>query len=69
MRLLDSLVKRQVWIKYFRDLCIGCGACGLGCPNGALHLEPVSKEEWFQVPSSFFGWEEARIKSIGMKEK
>jgi len=53
---------------YYRDLCVGCGSCGIGCPNGALHLEPVSEEEWFHVPSSFFGWEEARIKSMGMEK-
>ncbi len=39
---------------YNRDLCVGCGSCGLGCPSGALHLEPVSEEEWvpvcFQLP-------------------
>ena len=51
---------------YNRDKCVGCGSCGLGCPSGALHLEPVSEEEWFQVASSFIGWEEARIKNMGM---
>jgi electron transport complex protein RnfB len=49
---------------YYRDLCVGCGSCGQGCPSGALHLEPVSEEEWFHVPSSFIGWEEARIKNM-----
>ena len=29
---------------YHRDKCVGCGACGMGCPSGALHLEPVSEE-------------------------
>ena len=38
---------------YNRDLCVGCGSCGLGCPSGALHLEPVSEEEWVPVCSSF----------------
>jgi hypothetical protein len=33
----------------------------MGCPTGALHLEPVSEEEWFHVPSSFQEWEERRI--------
>ena len=51
---------------YNRDKCVGCGSCGLGCPSGALHLEPVSEKEWIQVASSFFGWEEARIKNMGM---
>jgi len=51
---------------YNRDKCVGCGSCGLGCPSGALHLEPVPAEEWIQVAPSFFGWEEARIKNMGM---
>jgi electron transport complex protein RnfB len=49
---------------YNRDKCVGCGSCGLGCPSGALQLEPVSEEEWIQVASSFIGWEEARIKNM-----
>ncbi len=49
---------------YNRDRCVGCGACGMGCQSGALHLEPVSEAEWFHVPSSFIGWEEARIKNM-----
>jgi NAD-dependent dihydropyrimidine dehydrogenase PreA subunit len=53
---------------YNRDKCVGCGSCGLGCPSGALHLEPVSEKEWIQVASSFFGWEEARVKNMGMVE-
>jgi hypothetical protein len=36
----------------------------MGCQSGALHLEPVSEAEWFHVPSSFIGWEEARIKNM-----
>jgi NAD-dependent dihydropyrimidine dehydrogenase PreA subunit len=51
---------------YNRNLCVGCGSCGLGCPSGALHLEPVSEEEWLPVASSFQEWEEARIKNMGM---
>ena len=51
---------------YNRDLCVGCGSCGLGCPSGALHLEPVSEEEWSHVASSFQEWEEARLKNMGM---
>ena len=58
--------KRSV---YHRDLCVGCGACGLGCPSGALHLEPVSEEEWFHVPSSFIGWEEKRLEYLSAQEK
>jgi len=49
---------------YHRDLCVGCGACGMGCPTESLHLEPVSKEEWFQVPSSFQEWEERRLEFL-----
>ena len=51
---------------YNRNLCVGCGSCGLGCPSGALHLEPVSEEEWLPVASSFQEWEEARLKNMGM---
>jgi NAD-dependent dihydropyrimidine dehydrogenase PreA subunit len=51
---------------YNRNKCVGCGSCGMGCPSGALHLDPVSEEEWVQVPSSFIGWEEARIRNMGM---
>jgi NAD-dependent dihydropyrimidine dehydrogenase PreA subunit len=51
---------------YNRDLCVGCGSCGLGCQSGALHLEPVSEEEWVPVCSSFQEWEETRLKNMGM---
>jgi NAD-dependent dihydropyrimidine dehydrogenase PreA subunit len=51
---------------YNRDLCVGCGSCGLGCESGALHLEPVSEEEWVPVCSSFQDWEETRLKNMGM---
>ncbi len=46
---------------YHRDKCVGCGACGMGCPTQSLHLEPVSEEEWFHVPSSFQEWEDRRM--------
>jgi Na+-translocating ferredoxin:NAD+ oxidoreductase subunit B len=49
---------------YHRDLCVGCGSCGMGCPSGALHLEPVSEEEWYHVPSNFTEWEERRLKFL-----
>jgi hypothetical protein len=41
----------------------------MGCPSGALHLEPVSEEEWFHVPSSFIGWEEKRLEYLAAQEK
>jgi ferredoxin len=50
--------------EYNREKCVGCGACVMGCPNGALHLEPVSEEEWYHVPSSFMEWEERRLKFL-----
>ncbi len=53
---------------YHRELCYGCGACGQGCPSGALHLEPVSEEEWFHVPSSFLEWEERRLKFLAAEK-
>ena len=49
---------------YHPEKCVGCGSCGLGCPSGALHLEPVSEEEWFHVPSNFQEWEERRLKYL-----
>jgi ferredoxin len=48
---------------YHRELCVGCGACGQGCPSGALHLEPVPEEEWYHVASSFQEWEERRLEN------
>ena len=53
---------------YNRDKCVGCGACGMGCQSGALHLEPVSEEEWVQVPSSFIGWEEMRLEYLAAEK-
>jgi Na+-translocating ferredoxin:NAD+ oxidoreductase subunit B len=53
---------------YDREKCLGCGACGLGCPTGALCLEPVSEEEWFQVASSFTEWEERRLEYLAAQK-
>ena len=53
---------------YDRAKCVGCGSCGQGCPSGALHLEPVSEEEWFHVPSSFVEWEEARLQNLAAEK-
>ena len=53
---------------YHRDKCVGCGSCGQGCPTGALHLEPVSEEEWFHVASSFTAWEEQRLANIAAEK-
>jgi NAD-dependent dihydropyrimidine dehydrogenase PreA subunit len=46
---------------YNRDDCTGCGACVQVCRSDALHLEPVSEEEWCHVASSFTEWEEQRL--------
>jgi electron transport complex protein RnfB len=48
-----------------RDQCIGCGLCVIRCPGDAIELEPVSPEEWFDVPSSFEEWEERRLSKMG----
>jgi ferredoxin len=53
---------------YHREKCVGCGSCGMGCPSGALHLEPVSEEEWFHVPSSFVEWEERRLEYLASQK-
>ena len=39
-----------------------------GMPPGALHLEPVSEEEWVRVPNSFEEWEEMRLEYPGSGE-
>ncbi len=44
-----------------RDRCIGCGLCVITCPADALELEPVSRQEWFDIPRSFEEWEERRL--------
>jgi len=54
---------------YHREKCVGCGACGMGCPSDALHLEPVSEEEWFQNPTSFIDWEERRLQFLAAEKQ
>jgi electron transport complex protein RnfB len=49
-----------------RERCIGCGLCVIRCPSDAIELAPVSREEWFDVPTSFEDWEERRLKTLGM---
>ena len=53
---------------YHREKCVGCGACVMGCKFDALHLEPISEEEWFHVPSSFTEWEERRLKFLAAQK-
>ena len=53
---------------YHREKCVGCGSCTMGCTSGALHLEPVSEEEWFHVASSFIEWEEKRLEYLTAQE-
>jgi hypothetical protein len=33
----------------------------MGCDDDALHLEPVSEEDWYHLPSCFAEWEEQRL--------
>jgi Na+-translocating ferredoxin:NAD+ oxidoreductase subunit B len=47
-----------------RERCIGCGLCVTTCQGQALELEPVSREEWFDVPASFEEWEERRLSQM-----
>ena len=47
-----------------RQRCIGCGLCVTTCATEAIELEPVSREEWFDVPASFEEWEERRLQSL-----
>jgi len=41
----------------------------MGCDDDALHLEPVSEEEWFHVASSFTEWEEQRLAYLAAQKK
>jgi NAD-dependent dihydropyrimidine dehydrogenase PreA subunit len=47
-----------------RDRCIGCGLCVTTCSGEAIELEPVSEEEWFDIPFSFEEWEEMRLNNL-----
>jgi len=53
---------------YHREKCVGCGACVMGCKFDALHLEPVTQEEWFHVASSFTEWEERRLEYLAAQK-
>jgi electron transport complex protein RnfB len=48
-----------------REKCIGCGLCVVSCPGDSIELEPVPKDEWFDVPTSFEDWEERRLQNLG----
>ena len=54
---------------YNREKCVGCGSCCIGCPPGALHLEPVSEQEWVRVPNSFEEWEEMRLEFLAAEKR
>jgi Na+-translocating ferredoxin:NAD+ oxidoreductase subunit B len=54
--------------KVERAKCIGCGVCVIKCPTDAIELVPVSKEEWFHVPSSMAEWEERRIEYLSAQK-
>ena len=54
---------------YHPEKCLGCGACVMGCPNGALRLEPVPEEERFHVASSFIEWEKQRLVYLVAEKK
>jgi hypothetical protein len=41
----------------------------MGCKFDALHLESVSEEEWFHVPSSFTEWEERRLEYLASEKQ
>ena len=47
-----------------------CGRAQKQIPisSDALHLEPVSEEEWFHVPSSFVEWEERRLEYLAAQK-
>jgi len=47
------------------EKCIGCGLCVVSCPSESIELEPVPKDEWFDVPTSFEDWEERRLRNLG----
>jgi len=53
---------------YDRAKCVGCGSCVMGCPAGALHLEPVSEKEWFHTPANFNEWEERRLEYLASQK-
>jgi len=54
--------------KVDRAKCIGCGVCVIKCPTDAIELVPVSKEEWFHVPSGMMEWEEMRLKNMAAEK-
>lgn len=55
--------------KVDRAKCIGCGACVIGCATAAIEMVPVSKEEWFHVPSSMAEWEDLRLRNMAAEKE
>ena len=49
-----------------RTKCIGCGQCVIKCSTDAAKLEPVSAEEWWDVPLNSKEWEAERLRTRGM---
>jgi hypothetical protein len=41
----------------------------MGCDDDALHLEPVSEEDWYHLPSCFAEWEEQRLAYLAAQNK
>ena len=49
-----------------RARCIGCGQCVIKCSGEAIKLDPVSADDWWDVPLNTEEWEQERLRSRGM---